>query len=82
MVDFTDLIFPFCNFEGKPQVSSLLVVVFSLVLDCENRHNIQGWFKTVQGKVASGSKVDHKLTKIVIIFHRPANHVGMFERHK
>ena len=28
-------------------------MVFSLVLDCENRHDIQGWFEALQGKVAS-----------------------------
>ena len=68
--------------KSEVPISPLFVVVFSLVFDCENSHNIQGWFEAVQGKVASGSKVDHKLTKIIIVFHRPANHVRLFERHK
>jgi len=60
----------------------LLVVVFSLVLDCENRHDIQRWLEAVQGKVAPGSKVDHKLTKLSRVFHQPANQVRLFELHE
>ena len=60
----------------------LLAVVFSLVLDRQNRHGIQGAFEAVHGKVATGAEVDHKFTKVVVIFHWTANHGRVFEWHK
>jgi hypothetical protein len=71
-----------CVIRRYATCSRLPVAVFSLVLDCENRDGIPRGFEAVQGKVASGTKVDHKLTKIIMVFHRPANHVRLFERHK
>ncbi len=66
-----------CRFQPP-----LLVVVFALVLDGQDRHRIQCGLIPVQGQVAASAEVDNQLAQVFAIVNGSANHGRMGKRHQ